>query len=285
MSSQVLFLFDGVEPDSEIVQHLHSRGLKIQSTQTLARAMQCVQASRVASTAQHNNESSTNPEEALFHVILAEVTAGGVSLAEYAIEQYMLLSVRPVIVLLDTHGDISAARRAIRLGVDAYLLASEAAETRRQMLDQAIDQAAEQIALGFPSGFSSYEANGNYGTDVMPAHVNGSTHPMHTTALRALSPRAALSAGFAGIQLGVINTPAARLSTIENAIIDCLSHQAGIPVSARAIVNKVMGRDLDEDKAASLLRPHISRLRSKLEPLPQMPQHLLTVRGKGYMVV
>jgi hypothetical protein len=73
----------------------------------------------------------------------------------------------------------------------------------------------------------------------------------------------------------------ARLSTIESAIISCLNDRMGLAVSAKSIVSMVMGRELDEDKAASLLRPHISRLRSKLEQMPQMPQHLLTVRGKG----
>jgi len=281
MSSQVLFLFDGVEPDSVIVQHLHSRGLQIQSTQTLARAMQLVHASRLTATAQHNSESSTNPEEALFHIILAEVTAGGISLAEYAIEQYMLLSLRPVIVLLDTHGDISAARRAIRLGIDAYLLASETPEMRHQLLEQAIDQAAEQLSLNMPQHeMVSAQAVVEH-TPVnlyAPAINHAYTHTMSRRAVMTAS-------AFAGMHMGVLSAPVVRLSTIENAIIDCLSHQVGIPVSARAIVNKVMGRDLDEDKAASLLRPHISRLRSKLEPLPQMPQHLLTVRGKGYMVV
>ena len=283
MSSQVLFLFDGVEPDTVIVQHLHSRGLQIQTTQTLARAMQLIHASRLTSTAQHTSgESSTNPEEALFHIILAEVTAGGISLAEYALEQYMLLSLRPVIVLLDTQGDISAARRAIRLGIDAYLLASESPDIRHQLLEQAIDQAAELLSLSMPQRIEPrvypVEEHTPRHTMLMPAVNHAYTH--------ALAQRAVMTASaFAGIHMGVFSAPVARLSTIENAIIDCLSHQVGIPVSARAIVNKVMGRDLDEDKAASLLRPHISRLRSKLEPLPQMPQHLLTVRGKGYMVV
>ena len=281
MSSQVLFLFDGVEPDSVIVQHLHDRGLQIQTTQTLARAMQLIHASRLASTAQHHSDSSTNPEEALFHIILAEVTAGGISLVEYALEQYLLLSIRPVIVLLDTHGDISAARRAIRLGVDAYLLASESSDMRHQLLEQAIDQAVEQLTYNTP-----LQEEGNRYAVPEQVMANAFTPTMNHTYTHTLAQRSVMTASaFAGMHMSVLSAPIARLSTIENAIIDCLSHQVGIPVSARAIVNKVMGRDLDEDKAASLLRPHISRLRSKLEPLPQMPQHLLTVRGKGYMVV
>ena len=78
---------------------------------------------------------------------------------------------------------------------------------------------------------------------------------------------------------------AGRLSSVESAIVNCLSAQMGAPMSARSIVSAVMGRELDEESAASLIRPHISRLRSKVEPTPQMPQRVLTVRGKGYMFI
>jgi two-component system response regulator RegX3 len=139
--------------------------------------------------------------------------------------------------------------------VDAYLLESEPTDFKLLALEQAILQAQ-----------SNQPPTRNLS-------VKNITSPGGVT-------------GFDGMgQMANMQPHTARLSTIENAIITCLNHSAGLPVSARAIVNTVMGRDLDEDKAASLLRPHISRLRSKLEPMPQMPQHLLTVRGKGYMVV
>ena len=251
MSSQVLFLFDGFEPNPTIVQHLSLHGLKIQTTSALAQAMNWIHATRsLFSSHGYENPMQERTRGDVFNMIVADVSAGGISLAEYALEQYETIGLRPVLVLLDDAGDVSAARRAIRLNVDAYLLKTEPDEFKLLALEQAVLQAQ---------------------THVQPAWSNGNTIP-----------------SLEGITLGYtaqFQPPAARLSTIENAIINCLSHSVGLPVSARSIVNTVMGRDLDEDKAASLLRPHISRLRSKLEPMPQMPQHLLTVRGKGYMVV
>ncbi len=38
----------------------------------------------------------------------------------------------------------------------------------------------------------------------------------------------------------------------------------------------------DEEEARQLIRPHITRLRRKLERNPQHPTHLISVRGVGY---
>ena len=38
----------------------------------------------------------------------------------------------------------------------------------------------------------------------------------------------------------------------------------------------------DEEEARQLIRPHIVRLRRKLEPDPQQPRFLISVRGIGY---
>jgi two-component system response regulator RegX3 len=227
--------------------------MEIQTTSALAQAMNWVHATRSLFSTYYSYEEQVHADA--FNMIVADVSAGGISLVEYAIEQYAMVGLRPTIVLMDQHGDVSAARRAIRLSVDAYLLESDPTNFKLLALEQVILQAQ-----------SSQPPTRNLS-------VKNNSSPGGVT-------------GFDGMgQMANLQTHTARLSTIENAIINCLNHSAGLPVSARAIVNTVMGRDLDEDKAASLLRPHISRLRSKLEPMPQMPQHLLTVRGKGYMVV
>ncbi|NJM41444.1 MAG: hypothetical protein HC853_12110 [Anaerolineae bacterium] len=232
--------------------------MELQTTSALAQAMNWIHASRTTVPANTTNafySYEEGPHANAFNMIVADVSAGGISLVEYAIEQYANIGLRPTIVLIDQHGDVSAARRAIRLSVDAYLLEDEPTDFKVLALEQAILQAQ--------SNTPSQTASRSFNIVSIPS----------------------VSVDGIATQMAGMPTHAARLSTIENAIINCLNHSAGLPVSARAIVNMVMGRDLDEDKAASLLRPHISRLRSKLEPMPQMPQHLLTVRGKGYMVV
>ena len=257
MTVTALFLFDGACPDESVTLRLAERGVVVRTTNSLAQAMNLVHspyASHIP-TAPFNETSTMTSNPLLesgfsssFRLIVAEVSAGGISLAEYVAEQYGFPEVRPCMVLLDHQQDIGAARRALRLGVDAYLLNHERGEQNLHEIDRVITKATTQALRIIPS-------------DAPKAIRNGWSGEHNTKSITA------------------------RLSTIENAIMTCLANQVGLPVSAKSIVSMVMGRDLDEDKAASLLRPHISRLRSKLEPMPQMPQHLLTVRGKGYMVV
>ena len=190
----------------------------------------------------------------VYNLIVAEVSAGGLTLAEYVrdrIRQNAFLR-RPgqhiSLVLLDPVGDIASARRALQMGVDEYLL-------ERDMSEERIRAILEQIGAGSLPG-----AGVAAGVAISDGPIDGVGY----------SAEAAVSG---------------RLSSVESAIVNCLSAQMGAPMSARNIVSAVMGRELDEESAASLIRPHISRLRSKVEPTPQMPQRVLTVRGKGYMFI
>ncbi len=45
-----------------------------------------------------------------------------------------------------------------------------------------------------------------------------------------------------------------------------------------------LGYDLGGPEARDIVRPHISRLRKKIEPDPTQPRLIVTVRGKGYML-
>ncbi len=153
--------------------------------------------------------------------------------------------VTPYIVMYDPTANVSVARRALQLGVHEYLLN-----------DDLTDAYIESLLKGMDfTRFSQAAEPVDWSTAVDPAVMESMTYYGQ------------------------------KLSSVEAAIVNCLSAHSGQAISARAIVSQVMGRDVDEERAASLIRPHISRLRSKVEPTPQMPQRLLTVRGKGYMYV
>ncbi len=155
----------------------------------------------------------------------------------------------PRIILVDRDGNVSAARRALQLGVTEYLLPSDLTEFR--------------IDTIFTTW--NFSAWADLPGDAIDPHEDDFAEET-------------LQDGFDTGRIG-------RLSSVEAAIVTCLTASRGEPMSARDLVHAIMGRDVDEDHAANLIRPHISRLRSKVEPTPQMPRRLLTVRGKGYMLV
>lgn len=256
MISQALYLTSEAHADQAILNLLQKHCAEVHVVSAVAQATALIFPSSLLS-----GSSSCL-------LIVADVASGGLALAEYVAGLTNRASstgrtgvVHPCvkIVLIDDVGDVNAARKALRLGVEEYLLPSDSLEKRLGTIRSLITEASQNDS-GDPAHDTGLQAHAAIGNGAFTQ--DDAVHPFDAGALD--------------------NT---RLSQIEAAIIHCLSAHTGLPLSARAIVNQVMGRDMDEEKAASLIRPHISRLRSKVEPTPQMPQRLLTVRGKGYMFV
>lgn len=266
MATRALYLVCDSFADQSILQLLTSKCDEVQVISTVAQAPALLSA-----------YSGTLDESGhAFGIIVADIAAGGIALAEYICDYYNSLRIsgeqsdelqaaceRPAIILMDDVGDVNAARKALRLRVDGYILRSERSQDRLLAIEQALALREQRCAQ------VRHEAR--------PASSTAATNPQQQNGSGALAQTAEL-------QLSTDNAMS-RLSQLESAIVNCLSAHMGFPMSAKSIVHTVMGRDLDEEKAASLIRPHISRLRSKVEPTPQMPQRLLTVRGKGYMFV
>jgi DNA-binding response OmpR family regulator len=258
MTYRALYLVSDSQADETVIELLKSRCTEVHVVSAIA------QATALIESPSHDSDGSDSTD-----VIVADVAAGGTALAEFVVERYASESpaagldcARPLIVLIDDLGDVQAARKALRLRVNAYLLPSDSPAERIVAIDRLLSAQRKNCAETGSARSSPSSGSGNGGYFGIGNGSGGDTG----AALFDMSG-------------------ASRLSQIESAIMSCLSAHTGLPMSARSIVSHVMGREMDEDKAASLIRPHISRLRSKVEPTPQMPQRLLTVRGKGYMFV
>jgi len=249
MTSRAIYLVNPSRIDAALLGALETRCTDVHSVPAIAQAAALID--MPLTPADYSDAT---------YLILAEVSAGGLALAEYVNSiqgraGHHLNSAqggkRIGIVLIDTDGDVNAARKALRLGVDGYFLSSDALEQKLETIDHALERLSTVLTPG--------DIDDNPGFEQSSQASNSFN-------------------GFSAMNV-------LRLSQIESAIMSCLSAHIGLPISASNIVSEVMGREMDEDKAASLIRPHISRLLSKVEPPPQMPQRLLTVRGKGYMFV
>jgi DNA-binding response OmpR family regulator len=56
-------------------------------------------------------------------------------------------------------------------------------------------------------------------------------------------------------------------------------------ISSRELARAALGYDVTEQEARNIVRPHIFRLRRKLEADPKEPRLVRTVRGRGYFLV
>jgi len=73
-----------------------------------------------------------------------------------------------------------------------------------------------------------------------------------------------------------------NLTKGETAVLYCLMLYPGQPLSSQQLVRLSWGYNLVEEEAGSVIRPYISRLRSKFETALQNTNLIFTVRGQGY---
>ena len=73
------------------------------------------------------------------------------------------------------------------------------------------------------------------------------------------------------------------LTPTEYALLAVLARSAGRVVGRRELLRELRGPYLDRE--THYLRVYVNQLRSKLEPEPSRPRHLLTEAGVGYRLV
>lgn len=73
------------------------------------------------------------------------------------------------------------------------------------------------------------------------------------------------------------------LTTTEFNILSCLVDAAPRPVSAKELLSVALDYDLEESRAAELIKYHIHQLRKKIEEDLDHPTFIKTVRYKGYL--
>ena len=74
-----------------------------------------------------------------------------------------------------------------------------------------------------------------------------------------------------------------NLSPTEYKILSTLVNNAGRPLSWSSLVKNVHGYRCHPQEAKNMLRVHIHNLRRKIEPDPEKPRFIRTVRGFGYV--
>jgi DNA-binding response OmpR family regulator len=75
----------------------------------------------------------------------------------------------------------------------------------------------------------------------------------------------------------------AELTTNEVALLAYLMQHPDTVFSCRQLARGALGYSVSESEAQDIVRPHISRLRRKIERDPAHPRLIRTIRGKGYV--
>ncbi len=73
------------------------------------------------------------------------------------------------------------------------------------------------------------------------------------------------------------------LTPTEFRLLECMMEQVDQVLTPQELIRCAQGYETDPMGARSIIRVHIRRLRTKLEPEPSTPRYIVNVRGVGYM--
>jgi DNA-binding response OmpR family regulator len=179
------------------------------------------------------------------------------------------------VILLTAHGSINSAISALRHGAFDYLLKPAQVYDIRERVERGLEQ--RRVALQRTELLQrisdSARALGMIDGGAQPSPATSSDQIEVGPLLLDLRRHSA--------RLG---SNALALTRTEFALLTALAQQPDTALSYGTLSEAVYGRAQPEDEARALLRPHIARLRHKLEATSVSGVALVSIRSMGYML-
>ncbi|GAB4204582.1 MAG: response regulator transcription factor [Roseiflexaceae bacterium] len=177
------------------------------------------------------------------------------------------------ILMLTAHGSLPSAIAAVRYAAADYLLKPISIDALRERVAQVLADTGVTHAR-YEDLRQMYEQMRNF---LQREGVLKDAAP---------TPRRSLESGPLRIdeQRHTVSMRGQPVDTTpsEFAILTVLLRHPGVVISCAQLADAIGTQVDDEEEARQIIRPHIVRLRRKLEPDPQQPAFLISVRGVGY---
>lgn len=184
-----------------------------------------------------------------------------------------------VAIIITAHADLESALAALRAGVHDYLLKPVHLQQLLRLIEDGLTQYHRQKQQH--ELLSRIEETSRQLREIFAGEPPGEPAAPAAAQFGQWGDLVLDEKGFAAWWQG---QPLA-LTSIEFALLAALAHHCGEVVSCAQLVRAVHGYDLIEPSARELVKPHIHRLRLKIEPDSTRSRHLLNVRGRGYKFV
>jgi DNA-binding response OmpR family regulator len=162
-------------------------------------------------------------------------------------------------IILTGHGTLESAREAILEGLDAYMIKPVTADEVRTTVAEVLRKRQQQVVKSRPSDPPPQEEprnvlrRGGFLLDFEDRRAELDGHPLD-------------------------------LTDSEYELLSYLMKNDDRPVSPPELVKVVRGYESDHlPEARDIIKWYIYQLRSKVEPKPSSPRHILNVRGAGYI--
>lgn len=250
MSFTAVYLMAGDQPDPAIERGLIEAGCAIQCTRSIPATIAALQAA---------HDSDGRPA-----LLVAEVQAGGIALMALLQEQ----GVEPsAILVFDQSGsDIHTVVKALQYGASDYLLGRDA-DFQREIRARVL---AERASM------QSHK----------PARRREAAAPGSARSAGAGPLKAAGFQWDPATHIIMTGNGYLRLSPVEGRMFDLLLNRRNQIVPLEELIAAAFNRPgMDTSQGVKLLRPHMMRLRHKLERFPETSRRIVNLRGSGYMFI
>lgn len=233
-------------------------------------------------TAEDGEEALRRLADNSFDLVLLDIRLPGLSGLD-VLERIRKQDVRIPVILLTAHGSLQSALDAIRLGATDYLLKPvnpELLVSRTQALvrEQVLHRRRGEIQFQIEALQTELRAL-EQGAEENAAPEGGSSvgKDRYLTRGRLVLDLQARRAALADRQLELAPSTFDYLVVLARHAPDVVSYQILVAESQNYLVSP--------SEARELAKWHIHGLRQALESDPQMPQHILNVRGVGYRLL
>lgn len=182
------------------------------------------------------------------------------------------------VILLTAHGSINSAISALRHGAFDYLLKPAQVNDIRERVERGLEQrrTAQQRSELLQRISDSARALG-----MIETGTAGQSPAQPTNSDRIEVGPLLLDLRRHGASLG---HQLLSLTRTEFSLLTALAQQPDTALSYSTLSEAVYGRAQPEDEARALLRPHIARLRHKIESTGVSGVALVSIRSMGYML-
>ncbi len=248
MNGCAIYLNNGHGPDPAIVRGLTGAGFEIRDTHSIAETL--------------INLQGDKPRDHIGRMLLvAEVQSGAIPLLTMLRKNANQLP--PTLVIDNDGASIRPAIEALNLGVRDYVLGTDPPfhrESRARVL------AEQTLAIGVAEMLAEEEE-----IEVEPLYKSASGQPINF--VWDVRANAIMAQGHF-----------IRLSPVEGHMFDLLLSRRDHVVSVDDLIKCALHKQYDDvEEGIKVLRPHMMRLRKKLDHNPVMAHRISTVRGNGYM--
>ena len=200
----------------------------------------------------------------------------GVKVMQRACQMYPDLS----IVVLTGHAALESAVSAVKSHAADYLLKPASVHEVAAALTSALQQRAEELRHQHLLRVVGEALNEMCGVEASGETVPAPTQERSLRVGPVTLDRQKRLVVIAGDDdAGAFD---AELTASEARLLACLMQHPGSVLSCRELAQAALGYSVGDGDAQGIVRPHICRLRKKIEPDPSHPRLIRTVSGKGY---